>query len=78
MYTKLTFAAELKVVLEPEFLSPADNRPQIRDVAMLLCTSGAAENTDDGTRMRDDVRQLRAQPLFGMALNGHQKSLYFT
>lgn len=36
MYIKLTFAAELKVVLEPEFLSPADNRPQIRDVAILL------------------------------------------
>lgn len=37
VYVKLTLAAELKVVLEPEFLSPADNRPQIRDVAMLLC-----------------------------------------
>lgn len=41
VYAKLTLAAELKVVLEPEFHSPADNRPQIRDVAMLLCAQAA-------------------------------------
>lgn len=33
---KPTLAAELKAVLDPEFLSPADNRPQIRDAAMFL------------------------------------------
>lgn len=46
VYVKLTLAAELKVVLEPEFLSPADNRPQIRDVAMLLCVQAAQQKNN--------------------------------